>query len=84
MGRAVDVMLEYAHDLTVRIRDDGVGIDPALLEKGKDGHFGLRGMRERASRVGGRNAIDTASRSGTAVTVIVSGRVAFTTASRPQ
>jgi signal transduction histidine kinase len=82
MGRAVDVMVEYAHDLTVRIRDDGIGIDPALLETGKDGHFGLRGMRERAARIGGRFAIDTAPRSGTAVTLIVPGRVAFTTASR--
>src|SRR5262249_18898567 len=43
MARALNVMLEYAHDLTVRIRDDGVGIDPAVLENGKDGHFGLRG-----------------------------------------
>src|SRR6185369_8217735 len=64
-GRALDVMLEYARDLTLRIRDDGVGIDPAILEKGKDGHFGLRGMRERAERIGARLLIDTASRSGT-------------------
>ena len=83
-GRAVDVMLEYARDLTLRIRDDGVGIDPAVVEQGKDGHFGLRGMRERAARIGGRFAIDTAPRSGTAVTLIVPGRVAFTTASRSQ
>jgi signal transduction histidine kinase len=80
----VDVMLEYAGDLTLRIRDDGVGIDPAVLEKGKEGHFGLPGMRERAARIGGRFAIETAPRSGTAVTLIVPGRVAFTTASRPQ
>jgi signal transduction histidine kinase len=83
-GGAVDVMLEYARDLTLRIRDDGVGIDPAVLEKGKEGHFGLPGMRERAARIGGRFAIETAPRSGTAVTLIVPGRVAFTTASRPQ
>jgi signal transduction histidine kinase/ligand-binding sensor domain-containing protein len=83
-GRAVDVVLEYARDLTLRIRDDGVGIDPAVLEKGKDGHFGLRGMRERAARIGGRFAIDSALRSGTAVTLIVPGRVAFKTASRSQ
>jgi signal transduction histidine kinase/ligand-binding sensor domain-containing protein len=83
MGRVVDVLLEYAHDLTVRVRDDGVGIDPTVLETGKDGHFGLRGMRERATHIGGRLAIESAPRSGTAVTLIVPGRVAFTTASRP-
>jgi signal transduction histidine kinase/ligand-binding sensor domain-containing protein len=82
MGRAVDVMIEYARDLTLRIRDDGVGIDPAVLDKGTEGHFGLRGMRERAARISGRLAIDTAQRSGTTVTLIVPGRVAFTTASR--
>jgi signal transduction histidine kinase/ligand-binding sensor domain-containing protein len=83
-GREVDVMLEYAHDLTLRIRDDGVGINPAVLEQGKDGHFGLRGMRERAARIGGRLAIEPVPRSGTAVTLIVPGRVAFRTASRSQ
>ncbi len=82
-GRTVDVTIEYARDLTLRIRDDGAGIDPAVLEEGKDGHFGLRGMRERAARIGGRFAIETAQRSGTTVTLIVPGRVAFTTASPP-
>jgi signal transduction histidine kinase len=82
MGRAVDVTIEYAGDLTLRIKDDGVGIDPAVLENGKDGHFGLRGMRERAARINGRLAIDTTQHYGTAVTLIVPGRVAFTTASR--
>jgi signal transduction histidine kinase len=84
MGRVVDVVVEYTRDLTVRIRDDGVGIDPMVLERGKDGHFGLRGMRERAARIGGRFVIDSAPRSGTAVTLIVPGRVAFKTASRFQ
>jgi signal transduction histidine kinase len=70
--------------LKLSIRDDGIGIDPAVLEKGKDGHFGLRGMRERAERIGARLAIETVPASGTALTLVVPGRVAFTTASRPQ
>ena len=39
----------------LRVRDDGKGIDPNLLV-GEDraGHFGLRGMRERAKRIGGK------------------------------
>jgi signal transduction histidine kinase len=81
-ARAVHVVLEYARDLKLSVRDDGVGIDAAVLEKGKDGHFGLRGMRERAARIGARLAIDTVPASGTTVTLVVPGRVAFATASR--
>ncbi len=50
----VQVELRYAHDLDLRIRDNGVGIDPGVIERGKEGHFGLPGMRERAARVGGK------------------------------
>src|SRR5262249_49122683 len=81
-GRTLEVMLEYAQDVTLGIRDDGVGIDPEVLEQGKDGHFGLRGMHERAARIGGRFVIDTGSRSGTAITLVVPGAVAFTTVPR--
>src|SRR5262249_39349227 len=79
MARSVRVRLEYARDLTLRVRDDGAGIDQTVLETGREGHFGLRGMRERAARIGGRLVIETAPRSGTVVTLIVPGRVAFTT-----
>jgi signal transduction histidine kinase len=82
-GRTVAVVLEYTRDLRLSIRDDGVGIDPAVLETGKDGHFGLQGMRERAARIGARLAIDAVPASGTAVTLVVPGRVAFTAAPRP-
>jgi len=34
----------------LRVRDDGKGIDAAiLLQQGKERHFGLPGMRERAT-----------------------------------
>src|SRR5260370_39943101 len=49
----VHVEVRYAQDLDLRIRDNGVGIDPGLIERGKEGHFGLQGMRERAARIGG-------------------------------
>src|ERR1700682_3064796 len=38
--------------LRLRIRDDGKGIDPKHLEGGRDGHWGLQGMRERAQQIG--------------------------------
>ena len=40
---------------TVHIRDDGKGIDREVLSAdGREGHFGLHGMRERAELVGGK------------------------------
>ena len=36
------------------VRDSGCGIDPFVLESGRDGHWGLPGMRERAKSIGAR------------------------------
>jgi signal transduction histidine kinase/ligand-binding sensor domain-containing protein len=44
----LDVELKYGNELTLRVKDNGVGIDPTIVAHGKDGHFGLTGMRERA------------------------------------
>jgi signal transduction histidine kinase/ligand-binding sensor domain-containing protein len=51
----IDVEIRYdEHRLRVRIGDDGTGIDPAILDRDqKPGHWGLRGLRERAKLVGG-------------------------------
>lgn len=73
----LEVMLEYAHDLTLRVSDNGVGIESAVVEQGKDGHFGLRGMRERAERIGAKFTLDSSPNSGTAITLVVPGRIAF-------
>src|SRR5262249_54424349 len=47
----LEVSLHYAQDLTLRVKDNGSGIKAAILSDGKAGHFGLRGMRERAERI---------------------------------
>jgi ligand-binding sensor domain-containing protein/signal transduction histidine kinase len=73
----VQVELRYAQDLVVRVSDNGVGIDPAVVEKGKPGHFGLQGMRERVARIEGKLKIVSSVTSGTEVTVIVPGRMVF-------
>jgi PAS domain S-box-containing protein len=54
---------------TVRLEvaDDGVGFDPATAD-GRGG-LGLRGMRERVQRLGGRLAIESAPGRGTRVSV---------------
>ena len=75
----LEIMLDYAHDLTLRISDNGRGIDADVVEQGKDGHFGLRGMRERAERIGSKFSIASSPDSGTVITLVVPGRVALHT-----
>jgi signal transduction histidine kinase len=37
----LDLELRYGSDLMLRVSDNGIGIDPAVLDSGKDGHFEL-------------------------------------------
>jgi signal transduction histidine kinase len=53
----------------IRIRDDGGGFDPQA--ENLDGHFGLRGMRERAQQVGGHFTIHSETAAGTEIVVNV-------------
>ena len=76
-GTQLEVSLSYGHDLMVRVKDDGIGIEPTVAEKGREGHFGLQGMRERAARMGATLTIVNSANSGTDVTLVVPGRVVF-------
>lgn len=49
------------------IRDDGRGFDNHAVGNGRDGHFGLVGMRERAEQIGGTLSIQSTAVSGTEV-----------------
>jgi signal transduction histidine kinase len=71
------VELRYADDLTLRISDNGSGIDPVIADRGKDGHFGLQGMQERAARIGGNLTLESSSNSGTEIRLVVPGRIIF-------
>jgi len=73
----VEITLEYTHDLTLSISDNGIGIDSKIVEKGKTGHFGLPGMNERAERIGSKFTVASSPDSGTLITLIVPGRIAF-------
>jgi len=67
----------YAEDLTIRVADNGKGIDAEVATKGKEGHFGLQGMRERAARIGGKLTLVTSPTSGTTISLVVPGRIIF-------
>ena len=65
-------------ELRIRIHDDGCGIDPELLAAGgRSSHWGLRGMRERASKIRGRLDIRSRVQAGTEIELIVPSSVAY-------
>jgi signal transduction histidine kinase/streptogramin lyase len=75
---SIEVAMEYgAHELRVRVRDNGCGIDPQVLQLGRDGHWGLSGMRERAERAGAKLRVWSTTDHGTEVDLQVPGRIAF-------
>jgi signal transduction histidine kinase/ligand-binding sensor domain-containing protein len=76
-GSRLDVELSYDHDLTVRVADDGAGIDPAVASQGRHGHFGVQGMRERAARINAKLAILSRPGAGTEILLTVPGRVVY-------
>jgi signal transduction histidine kinase len=55
-GQNVEVEITYdARQFRLRVRDDGRGIDSDILDQGgRANHWGLNGMRERASKIGGQ------------------------------
>jgi signal transduction histidine kinase len=73
----LEVELRYAHDLALRVTDNGTGVDPAFADRGKEGHFGLQGMRERAARIGGKLTLGSSPNSGTEIKLIVPGGIVF-------
>jgi PAS domain S-box-containing protein len=74
----IEFELKYADDeLRIRIRDNGCGIDPQVLRSGREGHWGLAGMRERATRIGGTFDISSGASSGTEVQLSIPGAIAF-------
>ena len=75
---SIEVQLEYAvNGLRVLVRDDGCGIKPEMLRHGRDGHWGLSGMRERAERIGAKFKVISGHSAGTEVELSVPGHVVF-------
>jgi PAS domain S-box-containing protein len=67
-AKRVELELEYSDkELCMRVRDNGCGMDPRVVEQGRDGHWGLAGMRERATRVGGLVKVFSSPTAGTEV-----------------
>ncbi len=81
----VEVEIRYDEKyFRVRVRDDGKGIPSDVLRgDGREGHYGLHGMRERAKLVGGKLTIWTELDSGTEIELVIQGASAYVKSARP-
>ena len=74
----VELEIEYSSShLRLLVRDDGKGIDPQVIHAGRDGHWGLSGMRERAERIGARFRVLSALSAGTEIELSIPAPLAF-------
>jgi signal transduction histidine kinase/ligand-binding sensor domain-containing protein len=78
-AHSIETELNYERgEMRIRIRDDGMGIDSAILKHGhRDGHFGLPGMRERAKKIGAQLDVWSGTGAGTEVEVRIPAGLAF-------
>ena len=80
----VEVEIRYdTEQFRLRVRDDGKGIDPAVLaNQGLEGHYGLRGMPERAALIGGTLTVWSEVGAGTEVELRLPASIAYATSPR--
>jgi signal transduction histidine kinase len=76
-AKRMAITIRYQSSFGISVVDDGMGIDPQIADKGREGHFGLGGMHERASRLKGRLTIAPGPQGGTIVELTVPGRIAY-------
>ena len=78
-GSLIEVEITYEpRHFRLRVRDDGRGIEPKFLEAGgRVDHWGMKGMRERADRIGAELKIVSGHQTGTEVELIVPAVTAY-------
>jgi signal transduction histidine kinase len=82
-AKEIDLEIRYASkQVRVLVRDNGCGIDPHVLESGREGHWGLPGMRERAEKIGGHLRVWSRVSGGTEVELSIPAKIAFRIASQ--
>jgi signal transduction histidine kinase/streptogramin lyase len=83
-AQQVEVEIRYDHErFRLRVRDDGKGIDTAVLSgQEPGGHYGLPGMRERAKLIGGKLTIWSEVGVGTEVELVIPAGTAYVTVAK--
>jgi signal transduction histidine kinase len=79
----IEADIRYSDQLVrLRIRDDGAGIGPEILERGRSDHYGLAGMRERAQKIGAKLEIWSGTGQGTEIDLSIPASLAYRAPSR--
>ncbi len=74
----VETEIRYDDDmLRLRIRDDGKGIDLKVVQGDSGGHWGLRGVRERAQRIGAKLDVWSEAGAGAEFQLTVPAGIAY-------
>jgi signal transduction histidine kinase len=77
-AKTIELELEYGQkQLRVLVRDDGRGIDPQMLHSGREGHWGISGMRERAEEIGAGLKLWSREGAGTEVELSIPARINY-------
>jgi signal transduction histidine kinase len=78
-GQMIETELAYTEKLfRLRVRDDGKGIDPdEQIRAERSGHWGLKGMRERAEHLGGELDVWSEPGAGTEIELRVPASIAY-------
>ena len=67
----IEATISYeASVVALTVRDNGIGIEPEVLDTGRIGHWGFPGMRERAESIGAQFSIRSNLGSGTEVSLM--------------
>ena len=79
-SRATEIVVEIEYSVNffrVMVRDNGIGITADVLREGREGHWGLSGMRERSTRIGATLKVLSAPGAGTEIDLAIPASSAF-------
>jgi signal transduction histidine kinase len=77
-ARRITAEIRFDSSFGLRLADDGVGIAARVAaEGGKEGHFGLVGMAERAQKLRASLSVQALAEGGTEVLLTVPGSIAY-------
>jgi signal transduction histidine kinase/ligand-binding sensor domain-containing protein len=74
----IELTVDYASEnLHLIVRDNGRGIQPEILRSGREGHWGLSGMRERSEKMGAKLNVVSVADEGTKIDLSIPAIAAY-------